>query len=107
MYIIFATVVNDQTGETRSDCMQAPFLLGAIHREYDLKYDAPSRDKAIQIVLANPSRVFHFSNQAAIDKLPSLTEQRNQQFNREACALVRQGKSVFLMDATGSVAVNP
>jgi hypothetical protein len=120
-YIIFATIINDRTGETHSACIAAPLLRGAIHREFDLKYDAPSMEKVVEIALANQTREFHFSKQAAIDNIPlplpenvidnlPLPEKeirRHLQLRlREACVLVRQGKSVFLADLTGQVSVD-
>jgi hypothetical protein len=120
-YIIFATIINERTGETRSECIAASLLRGAIHKEYDLKYDAPSIEKAIEIALANQTREFHFSKQAATDNIPlSLPEntidnlplpereaRRHLQLRlKEACVLVRQGKSVFLADMTGQVSVD-
>lgn len=114
-YVVFVTIVNDRTGEAHSACIAAPLLLGAIHREYDLKYDASSIEKAIEIALANPSRQFHFSKQVAIDNIPMpgketgmyLQNQLRYQFRlREACVLVRQGKSVFLADLTGQVSLD-
>jgi hypothetical protein len=108
-YVIIATIVNDSTGEMHTECVSASFLLGAIHKEYDLGYDDPSIEKVIQIVLANPSHVFHFSKEAAIDNIPSFTKHaelfRSQY--QDACDLVRQGKSVFLRDRDGGVRVDP
>jgi hypothetical protein len=108
-YVIFATIVDDRTGEAHSACIPAPLFLGAIHREYDLKYDAPSIEKAIEIALANPTREFHFSKQAAIDNIPlpgKETPTHLERRLREACVLVRQGESVFLADITGQVGVD-
>jgi hypothetical protein len=108
-YVIFATIVNDNTGEAHTECVAAPFLLGAIHREYDLIYDEPSIDRAVQIALANPSHVFHFSKEVAIKNIPSFTKDA-EVFRRrfqEACALVRQGRSVFLGDRGGQIRIVP
>jgi hypothetical protein len=109
LYLIFVTVVNDDSGEVHTECFPAPFLLGAIRKEYDLNYDAGSIEKAIQIAFANPSRVFHFSKQAAIDNVPSFTKDANvfRLRYQEACALVKEGKSVFLSDRGGQVRVDP
>jgi hypothetical protein len=103
------TIVNNNSGEAHTECLPAPFLLGAIHKEYDLSYDAGSIEKVIQIALANPSRVFHFSKQAAIDNVPSFTKDAKvfRLRYQEACALVGEGKSVFLSDRSGQVRVDP
>ena len=114
-FIVFATIVNDMTGEIHTQCIPAFLLLGAIHREYDLSYDTASIEKAIKIALENPNREFHFSKQAAINNIPlsgNETENHLQdqlQFQlrlKEACALIREGKSVFLADLTGQVSVD-
>jgi hypothetical protein len=114
-YVVFVTIVNDNTGEKHSACIAARLLLGAIHKEYDLKYDASSMEKVIQIALANPSREFHFSKQAAIDNMPlpgkekggHLEDQRQYQRRlQQACALVREGNLVFLADITGQVSID-
>jgi hypothetical protein len=93
LYFILATVVNDNTGEAHTECFPASFLLGAIHKEYDLNYDAGSIEKAIQIALANSSRVFHFSKQTSIDNVPSFTKDAKvfRLRYQEACALVTEG----------------
>jgi hypothetical protein len=103
-YIVFVTVVNDITGEAQTECMSAHLLLGAIHREYNLDYDASSIEKAIQIALANSSRIFHFSKQAAIDNIPSKRQIKDYQ---EACPLVKQGKSTYFTDHGWQVRVDP
>jgi hypothetical protein len=109
IYVIFATIVNDSTGETHAECVAAPFLLGAILKEYALGYDGPSVEKAIQIALANPSHVFRFTNEAALGKLPPFTKNAELFRSRyqQACDLVRQGKSVFLSDIGRRVLVDP
>jgi hypothetical protein len=114
-YVIFATVVNVKTGETRTECMAANFLLGAIRGQYDLDSSVASQQKAIQIALQTSPRVFHFSKQAAIDNLPSLGDAPSakrwrdnfQAKYQKACSLVKQGRSVFLADITGQIRVEP
>jgi hypothetical protein len=110
-YVAFATVVNDRTGESRTECMAANLLMGAIHREYDLDYSVSSQEKAIQIALQTSPRVFHFAKQAAIDNLPSLGDgpsaKRWRDKYQKTCPLVREGRSVFLADLTGQVGIDP
>jgi hypothetical protein len=96
--------VNDNTGETQTECMPANLLRGAIHREYNLDFDAASIEKVIQIALANSSRVFHFSKQSAIDNIPSKKGMKNYQ---EACPLIKQGKSAYFTDIGWQVRVDP
>jgi hypothetical protein len=104
-YVVYVTVVNENTGETHTGCLPANLFRGAIHRENDLDYSASSSERAIQIALENSARVFHFSKQAAIDNLP--LESNRQQRYREACILVKQGKSVFFTDIGFQLRTNP
>lgn len=114
-YVVFATIVNDVTGESHTQCVPAPLLLGAIHREYDLSYDAASIETAIKIALENPTREFHFSKQAAIDNVPLSGKEtepylKNQLLRqlrlKQACDLVKGGNSVFLADLTGQASID-
>jgi len=72
-------------------------------------------EKAVQIALANPSREFHFSKQAAIDNIPLSGKEKGdhledrRQYQRrlqQACVLVRGGNLVFLADITGQISVD-
>jgi hypothetical protein len=102
---VLVTIVNDRTAETRTECMPAPVLLLAIHRENGLPFDPWSREVARQIAFTNTSRVFRFSKQPAIDAL-AFPEQRRG-LHAEACVLVRQGKSVSLTEGGGKIQVEP
>ena len=70
---ILINVVNDKTGKTTVVCTEAPFLLGAIHREYKIAFDKPGSAKALAIALsgakAAPPLTFHFSNPDALKNL--------------------------------------
>ncbi|MDF9826906.1 hypothetical protein M2447_000991 [Ereboglobus sp. PH5-10] len=63
---VLITVVNDNTNEARVVCVEAPFLLGAIHRENNIPYSDEGVRKALDLALANKDQVFHFSNQEAL-----------------------------------------
>jgi hypothetical protein len=110
-YAVFATVVNDRTGEIRTECMAANLLIGAIDREYGLDYGVVSIEKATAIALQTSSRVFRFSKQAAIDNLPTFGDApsaaRWRDKYQKACPLVMQGRSVFFADITGQIGVDP
>jgi hypothetical protein len=92
------TIVDDRTGEAHAECTLAHLLLGAIHKEYDLASEPASIEKATQIALGNKTHVFHFSKQAALDNLQEYSA---------ACALVRQGKSVYLTDRPAMIRTDP
>jgi len=53
----------------RTVCTTASFLLGAIHREYDLDYTEADEKRALEIALKQPERSFIFRKQAAMDNL--------------------------------------
>jgi len=105
-YIVYVTAVDDNTGERTSGCVEAALLRTAILWENDLGSGPSSLKRAIQIALDNPSHVFHFSKRAAIHNVP-LDEIAQQQKFRDACVLVKQGRSVFLADLTAEVLVDP
>lgn len=68
-FFVLVTIVDDRTGQSRTGCLAAPFLLGAIERELDLPSGLDMSDRSVQIALGNPDHVFHFSKQAALDNV--------------------------------------
>ena len=66
---VLITVVDDTTGQARTGCNTANLLLGAIHMEYGLTYDAAAVANAQNMALANPSHVFHFSKPEALTNI--------------------------------------
>ncbi len=63
---VLITVVDDTTGQARTGCTKANFLVGAIQREYGLAGDAAADANARNMALANTSHVFHFSRPEAL-----------------------------------------
>ena len=63
---VLVTIVNEVTKETRLICTPAPFLLGALHKEHHLAYDAAGSGKAKELALAAKDRIFYFSNSDAL-----------------------------------------
>lgn len=53
----------------RPVCTSANFLLGAIHREYDLGYAPAESEQALRIARAHADHVFRFQRQAALDEV--------------------------------------
>jgi hypothetical protein len=98
-YVVYITVVDDNTGETNTGCVLAGLLGGAIHRELGLDNSVSAQQRALRVEPENKSHVFHFSKQAAIDNVPK--EIMKQKTFRDACARVKQRKSVFVADLTG------
>jgi hypothetical protein len=87
--VILLTVVDDRTGQARSGCALAPFLLGAITRETGV-----SVDKSINVALTNPAHEFHFSRPDALANIPFIDAPG-------VCAATAQGRSVVMRDRTG------
>jgi hypothetical protein len=63
-------VIGDRAKTSRSTCATANLLLGAIHREYGIEFDAKGVAEAKGIALASRSHVFHFSEANALENIP-------------------------------------
>jgi len=63
---VLITVVDDNTGQARTGCTEANFVLGAIQREYGLGSGAEADTNERHMALANTSHVFHFSKPEAL-----------------------------------------
>ena len=68
LYVLI-TVVNDNTKQTRRICTGANFLLGAIHMQYHLSYDAAGERRGLQIALSSKKHLFHFSDSKALQNI--------------------------------------
>jgi hypothetical protein len=66
---VLVSIINSEKGQMKPVCTTANFLLGAIHREYGLGYEAADSSKAAEIALKNQAHVFHFHQQAALDNI--------------------------------------
>jgi hypothetical protein len=66
---VLITVVDDATGQARTGCNTANLLLGAIHMEYGLAYDAAGIANAKNVALTNPRHLFHFSKPEALSNI--------------------------------------
>jgi hypothetical protein len=62
---VLITLHNPQTGTDRAVCIQAPFLLGAIHRERHIEYDEKGSNEALRVALMQPGRRFTLTNAEA------------------------------------------
>jgi hypothetical protein len=62
---VLVTLADFKTGSERVACVDAPFLLGAIHIEYHLPYDEAGTSKAIAIAADQPGRRFSFKSAKA------------------------------------------
>jgi hypothetical protein len=62
---VLVTIVDDRTGQSRTGCVEANFVMGAITFETGVL-----GDEAEQTASSNSTHVFHFSKQKALDNVP-------------------------------------
>jgi hypothetical protein len=68
-YYVLITVVNDSTHSSETIATEAPFLLGAIHLEYNIPYSKSGSRRVQKIALSNVNRIFHFRRDTAIKNI--------------------------------------
>jgi hypothetical protein len=74
---VLITLVSPNGRSRRDVAVPAPFLLGAIHREYHLGYTATGEARALKIALGQADRVFQFKSPAAAKNVePRYTEKQ-------------------------------
>jgi hypothetical protein len=83
---VLVTVIDARTGQARPVCTTSNFLLGAIHREYALGYDAVDSTKGVEIALKAHDHVFRFQRQAALDNIPASYSEAELQAARDFLA---------------------
>jgi hypothetical protein len=69
LYVLI-TVVDDRSKSQRLTCTTSNLLLGAIYREYGLRYDKDGKIEAERIAFGNRAHVFHFSKPKALKNIP-------------------------------------
>ncbi len=136
-YFVFIEVIDVRKNDKQSFCIEAPFLLGALHREFNLGYDMFTIKKVIDIALSNADHAFRFSKQEALDNMPvrytqaefdqarkminmfgvaplmQLLSEKRKQFGKLqwspalACALSEKGLSARRADITGQIYAEP
>jgi hypothetical protein len=63
---VLITVVDARDGTSRIICTEAPFLKGALHKEFDIPYDEAGEHRVHQLALETSDRVFRFSKPEAL-----------------------------------------
>ncbi|NLR39267.1 hypothetical protein [Novosphingobium sp. ERW19] len=96
---VLVRVTDANSGASKSGCVAANALLGAIHREHKLGYDDRSLRTVGKLVFERPLRTFNFRSEEA---LANLDFARFEMANLEECALVRKGIRVWRTD-TGTM----
>lgn len=67
-YIVFkAKDLN--TGVIKEICCEAPFLSGAMHREFNIEYDTKGTEYIDSIILENRLEIFEFINKKALNNI--------------------------------------
>lgn len=61
--------LEDNAGHRDTICTEAPFLLGAIHSEFNLPYSTVGEREAERIAIEKVSRVFKFTKSKALDNV--------------------------------------
>ena len=67
---VLITEIDVNTGKTRQTCVTANLLMGAIHRENELGFDAEDQMTALHIALTTPDHVFRFTKRKALENIP-------------------------------------
>lgn len=67
-YIVFKAV-DLNTGKTKEICCEAPFLSGAMEREFAQDYDAKGSEFIDSLILQNTNKVFKFKNKEALKNI--------------------------------------
>src|SRR5688572_20533697 len=70
LYVLF-TLHDSKTGADRVVCTGGNFLVGAIHMEYHLDYDAAGEKRGNHIALRTPRHRFTFTSRKALKNIDS------------------------------------
>ena len=70
LYVLF-TLRDSKTGADRVVCTGGNFLVGAIHMEYHLDYDAAGEKRGFDIALRQPGHRFTFKSRKALKNINS------------------------------------
>jgi hypothetical protein len=70
LYVLF-TLHDPKTGQDKTICTTANFLLGAVHIEYGLDYDKAGEKRGLAIALQQPGHRFTFAKRKALRNLAS------------------------------------
>lgn len=96
-YYVLVHVVNGQTEETRTVCIEPSRLLHAIVLEHGFTQDKTGMAKAKELALNRADRTFHFSNQEAF-------QAASPRYTEEMLAEVRERvKEMKTEDVTGQI----
>jgi hypothetical protein len=72
-YFVLVTLVDDTKNKSWTGCVPANVVMGAIHIELGVGYDAPAIERVRTVMLTTNDRAFHFANPQALANLPMNT----------------------------------
>jgi hypothetical protein len=96
---ILITAIDANTRQSRTGCIPAGFLLGAIIMERGLPRSDQSGVEARGVALSRPDHVYTFSKAEALANLGFDNDRRY----AAACDIIRSGHPAFQADRTGAI----
>jgi hypothetical protein len=72
-YYVLVTLVDDTQKKSWTGCIPANVVMGAIHLELGIGYDAASLGRVRTVMFATKDRAFHFANPQALANVPMNT----------------------------------
>lgn len=97
---VLVRVADKSSGVAKTGCIEANLLLGAIHIENGLDYDASGMKRARELALSADGHRFAFSNPAALSNVGYQTLGST---NEEACEIIRGGRGAYRNDMSGQI----
>jgi hypothetical protein len=97
---VLVTLADPKTGLERAACVDAPFLLGAIHIEHRLPYDEAGKSMAFAIAVRQPGRRFSFKRKNARANIPveyptELADSMREKLGAKSNAQLREGLETY------------
>ncbi len=98
-YYVLLSIRDGRDGSTRMVCTDAPFLLGALHREHALGWDEAGRREALTLALASEDFTFTLSKPDALANVsahysPEVLAEVRQRLRTRTDAQLRRAKTL-------------
>ena len=68
-YFTVITVKDLNTGETKEICTKGNFVIGALHKDLNIGYDAQGQQKVLDFAKSKKDRYFELKNKEALDNI--------------------------------------
>ena len=95
---VMITVTDSGSRRTKTRCVPAPFLLGALHVEHSLPYDDRGTRAARDLALAAAHHHFDFAKPTALRNVGFTGRGAH---DERACDIIRRGHTAVQIDITG------